>query len=71
MSDVLIVGLITATFGLIGIIFTAWVSYRIAKLHRQINSRMDELLAYREAVGVQRGIDQEQSDQKDRDDAKT
>lgn len=45
MSDIVIVGIIAAVASLVGIVFTGWVNIRLGKIHKQMNSRMDELIA--------------------------
>lgn len=44
MSDAVAISIVTGVVSLIGIILTGWINIRLSNLHKQINSRMDELL---------------------------
>ncbi len=44
MSDAVIIAIIGGSVSLAGIALSGYINYRIGKIHKQINSRMDELL---------------------------
>lgn len=43
MSDA-VISLIGAIVGLVGIVFTGIVNIRLSRMHKQMNSRMDQLI---------------------------
>jgi len=49
MSDAIIIALIGGVVSLVGIGLGGYINYRLSKIHRQINSRMDELLKMNKA----------------------
>lgn len=66
MSDAVTISLITGVVTLVGIGLTGYVNIRLGKIHKQLNSRMDELLASAKLVGNAEGrkqLKEEQSKQ--------
>lgn len=73
MTDQVIIAIVTGGFSLITLIITSLLTYKMAKmkqaqdvlqtnqddLHKQINSRMDELLALNRKDAKQEGKDEE------------
>lgn len=64
MSDAVIITLITGVVGLIGIGLTGFVNIRLGKIHKQLNSRMDELLAAAKLAGNIEGRKELKQEQK-------
>lgn len=64
MSDAVIITLITGVVGLIGIGLTGFVNIRLGKIHKQLNSRMDELLAAAKLAGNLEGRKELKQEQK-------
>jgi len=55
MSDAVIISLIGAFGTLFGIALTGYVNIRLGKIHKQLNSRMDQFLAEARASGNMQG----------------
>lgn len=51
MSDAVIISLVTGCVTLAGLGLTGYVNIRLGKIHKQLNSRMDELLAAAKLAG--------------------
>lgn len=51
MSEAVQIAIISAVVSLVGL----WLNYKIERLHKQINSRMDEYLASVKALGLMEG----------------
>lgn len=64
MSDAVIITIITGVVGLIGIGLTGFVNIRLGKIHKQLNSRMDELLAAAKLAGNLEGRKELKQEQK-------
>jgi hypothetical protein len=45
MSDAVVIAIIGGVVSLSGVVIGGYINYRIGKIHKQINSRMDQLLA--------------------------
>lgn len=63
MSDAVVISIISGAFTSITLIIVAFIKHDQSKLHKQINSRMDELLAINRREGKAEGV-QEQKDKK-------
>ena len=57
-------------FSLATLIIAGFIQYKLAMVHKQFNSRMDDMLKTKEESGYQKGKAQEVKDQKGRDDQK-
>jgi len=55
MSESFILGLVNLGVTLTSAIIAAVVTYKLGVLHKQINSRMDELLTIQKALGKSEG----------------
>lgn len=64
MSDAVIITIITGVVGLVGIGLTGFVNIRLGKIHKQLNSRMDELLAAAKLAGNLEGRKELKQEQK-------
>lgn len=67
MSDAVIISIVGAGATLAGVTLTAYVNFRLGKIHKQLNSRMDELLMAAQAKGNLQGrkeLKEEQSKKK-------
>lgn len=62
MSDALIIALATLVTSIVSPLLVLWVNYKLEKIHKQINSRMDEMLVMKKKEGKQ----EEKNDQKKR-----
>lgn len=64
MSDAVIISIVTGFVTVIGAGLTAYVSIRLGKIHKQLNSRMDELLAAAKMAGNAEGRKELKQEQK-------
>lgn len=64
MNDAVIIAIIGGVVSLGGALLTAFVSVKLARLHKQINSRMDELLAQTKLAGNAEGRKELKEEQK-------
>jgi len=55
MSDAVVISLITGIVTLIGIGLTGYVNIKLGRIHKQLNSRMDELLIAAKLAGNAQG----------------
>ena len=66
MSDTVLISLITGIVTLIGIGLTGYVNIRLGKIHKQLNSRMDELLIAAKLAGNAEGRKELAAEQKNK-----
>ncbi len=66
MSDAVIISLIGVFGTLGGIVLTGYVNFRLGKIHKQLNSRMDQLLEEAKASGNIQGRKELKEEQKAR-----
>lgn len=66
MSDTLILGLATLVTSIVTPLLVLWVNYKLEKLHKQINSRMDEMLAMNKRESKAEGKLEERNEQKNK-----
>lgn len=64
MSDALILGLATLVTSIITPLLVLWVNHKLEKVHKQINSRMDEMLAMNKRESKAEGKLEEKAEQK-------
>lgn len=71
MSDALLLGIIGGGVTLVVTFSTLFVNYKIQKIHKQINSRMDELLALNKASSRAQGnLEGREEERKEQDSKK-
>lgn len=63
MSDAVIISIITGLVTLVGIGLTGYVNIRLGRIHKQLNSRMDELIAAAKLAGNMEGRQQLKDEQ--------
>lgn len=63
MSDAVIISIITGLVTLVGIGLTGYVNIRLGRIHKQLNSRMDELIAAAKLTGNMEGRQQLKDEQ--------
>lgn len=56
MSDAVIISVVTGIFSLVTAALTSYMTYRLGKIHKQFNSRMDELVTAKEEAGHAKGV---------------
>lgn len=56
MSDAVLIAIVTGSVTIIVTIATLFVNYKIERIHRQINSRMDELLKINKSASRAEGV---------------
>lgn len=66
MSDTLILGLATLVTSIVTPLLVLWVNYKLEELHKQINSRMDEMLAMNKRESKAEGKLEERNEQKNK-----
>jgi uncharacterized membrane protein YgaE (UPF0421/DUF939 family) len=55
MSDAVVIAIIGGGVSLLGVVIGGYINYRIGQIHKQINSRMDQLLAMNKAASKAEG----------------
>lgn len=64
MSDAVIISVVTGLVSLLGLGVTGYVNIRLGKIHKQLNSRMDELIAAAKLAGNAEGRKELAAEQK-------